>query len=1001
MTISANNLQNWNGNFTFTGTNSLDLGGGAVTLLANSTANVAANTLTVGGVIDGGFGIGKDGVGTLILTAANTYAGATTINNGTLIFTTSQNLPGGANSLIFGAAAASTNVGTLNLNTVSATFGGSLIVQTNSASVNTITIGTGQTLRINGPVTIGYNGATSQTKLTISGPGTFTIGAAGAPTNSNVQLGGSVNTNVSNAATLDLTGIPVFYANLGSGTFRVGDLTNSGGGATAGSTLLLAPTSTIIATTLTSDSPDSGVTQAIRLGSGTNIINANTINLGGSVTGRSNALLDFLTGTGTLTVRDLLGTGRAAMNFVSGATGTGANPTGTVNFAGHNVDLLLSTLNIAQRSAGATTGGATGTFTFDTGTLDATTVVLASRAGGAVTTGINNGTLNLMSSGGSGAVTIGTLNMAINSASTATTSQASIATVNIGGTGTVGITTVTMASNSIGGGATAQTQSPAQGTINISGSTTTIGTLNMNVNSSANTGTNNASVAVLNVSGGVLNIGSGGVNMANISNAVAIGTSTINLTGGTTTLAGNLIYTAGVGVENTTLNLNGASAILDMGGFSIGSATATIGSGSGVLNLQAGTLRNVAQINNSANWSKTGAATDVLTLDTSNGFGGAVSIDGGVLRIQHGGALGGTTNGTAVSPGTALEISNNITTSAEPLTLNGSGITSTSGALRNTSGDNIYTGAITLGSITRINSDSGTLTIDVASGSAISGNFQVTFGGAGHVVVKDAIDTGASFVRKDGAGTLTLAGANSYTGMTVVSEGKVIVSGSIAGTVDVSPGATLASGNNVTSTIEGAVILSGDAVTGGILAPGDTGDTAGATTIGQLHVNGSLFLGNTGQPAHLAIEIGGTTAGTLYDQVQVASNSGVILTNVNLDLSLANSFNPTTLTLATYNTGNNQLNHDGSLLFIVKGSTSSVSGTFLNAGGADTNLAGFGTYNLGGQIFAISYQADAVGGSFTGGKDIALMAIPEPNSLAMLAGSLGLALGLQRFRRRK
>jgi hypothetical protein len=32
---------------------------------------------------------------------------------------------------------------------------------------------------------------------------------------------------------------------------------------------------------------------------------------------------------------------------------------------------------------------------------------------------------------------------------------------------------------------------------------------------------------------------------------------------------------------------------------------------------------------------------------------------------------------------------------------------------------------------------------------------------------------------------------------------------------------------------------------------------------------------------------------------------------------------------------------------------------------------------------------------------VAIMAIPEPNSLAMLAGSMGLALGLQRFRRRR
>jgi hypothetical protein len=35
------------------------------------------------------------------------------------------------------------------------------------------------------------------------------------------------------------------------------------------------------------------------------------------------------------------------------------------------------------------------------------------------------------------------------------------------------------------------------------------------------------------------------------------------------------------------------------------------------------------------------------------------------------------------------------------------------------------------------------------------------------------------------------------------------------------------------------------------------------------------------------------------------------------------------------------------------------------------------------------------------GNDVVVMAVPEPNSLSMLAGSLGLALGLQRFRRRR
>jgi len=38
--------------------------------------------------------------------------------------------------------------------------------------------------------------------------------------------------------------------------------------------------------------------------------------------------------------------------------------------------------------------------------------------------------------------------------------------------------------------------------------------------------------------------------------------------------------------------------------------------------------------------------------------------------------------------------------------------------------------------------------------------------------------------------------------------------------------------------------------------------------------------------------------------------------------------------------------------------------------------------------------------SISNGSNVALLVVPEPNALGMLAGGLGLALGLQRFRRR-
>jgi fibronectin-binding autotransporter adhesin len=86
LTLTSNNVQNWNADFTFGGTNDLNLGTGAVVLPAqrNITTNNSAN-LTVGGVISGAFGISKAGTGNLVFTGTNTYSGTTIIDNGTLI----------------------------------------------------------------------------------------------------------------------------------------------------------------------------------------------------------------------------------------------------------------------------------------------------------------------------------------------------------------------------------------------------------------------------------------------------------------------------------------------------------------------------------------------------------------------------------------------------------------------------------------------------------------------------------------------------------------------------------------------------------------------------------------------------------------------------------------------------------------------------------------------------------------------------------------------------
>jgi autotransporter-associated beta strand protein len=114
-----NNAQAWNGDFTFVGTQNLDLGTGAVTMSADRTVTVSANTLTVGGAIGGGGGLTKAGTGTLNLKGTNTFTGAVAVNAGTLALS-----PAGALTM----TNTFTGTGTLNINpgTTNLTLNGNL-----------------------------------------------------------------------------------------------------------------------------------------------------------------------------------------------------------------------------------------------------------------------------------------------------------------------------------------------------------------------------------------------------------------------------------------------------------------------------------------------------------------------------------------------------------------------------------------------------------------------------------------------------------------------------------------------------------------------------------------------------------------------------------------------------------------------------------------------------------------------------------------------------------
>ena len=167
----------------------------------------------------------------------------------------------------------------------------------------------------------------------------------------------------------------------------------------------------------------------------------------------------------------------------------------------------------------------------------------------------------------------------------------------------------------------------------------------------------------------------------------------------------------------------------------------------------------------------------LVILDAANTYTGATTVEasGGIVQIKNAAGLGATNAGTTVSSGAALEIVGSLGTISEAIGINGSGVSS-GGALRNLSGSSTLGGLVTLNGASRINSDSGTLTLDVTSGNAVTGTQNLTVGGSGNVTINDNINISSSKLVKDGSGVLTLGAAMTYSGNTEVDAGTLSIS---------------------------------------------------------------------------------------------------------------------------------------------------------------------------------------------------------------------------------
>lgn len=543
---------------------------GAKTLaLQGSTAGIGQIDQNIVNTTNGGalMSVSKLGTGKWILNGTNTYGGTTFIDNGILAMTpaAAQTLAGG---FTFGAAAGNTTASTLDLTGIAstATWTGAATVQTNAAATNTIALAAGKPLTLNGGLTIGYAasaGTATTTKLTTSGAGSLAVNGT------NLIVGvdgtGAVNSAWFNQATLDVRGLASFSTNVTN--FNIG----SGGNVVPTGDVLLSNTAnTILATTLVVGSTggaNGDGTSTLTLGTGTNIINADTIQIGrGKASGPG--VVKFVSqaagSSGTVTIGNKLGTGAAAIDVGNiNATGTGAGAIGTLDLRGHVATVNASTLTMGNTNNTTLGGGATGTVSFDAGTFTVATVNMAPKT--AAGTGNAVATLNV----GGGTFTVNTAFTLGSQASAA----ASIATLNLtGGTFNSNVSILQ------GGGATTST-------INLDG-----GTLNMANNaigSTANQITLNAkqgilqNLAQLNGGSTALTKSTGGSLTITGTNAYTGATS---ISGGILTVdsAGTLSGTSGVSVASTaTFILNGTIAsAMASGGLSVASGGTLKGSGS-------------------------------------------------------------------------------------------------------------------------------------------------------------------------------------------------------------------------------------------------------------------------------------------------------------------------------------------------------------------------------------------------------------------------------------
>lgn len=331
------------------------------------------------------------------------------------------------------------------------------------------------------------------------------------------------------------------------------------------------------------------------------------------------------------------------------------------------------------------------------------------------------------------------------------------------------------------------------------------------------------------------------------------------------------------------------------------------------------TLTGSGRITGATGITMAGATAATFILDNTNTFTGVATVTSGTLQINQAGALGSTASGTVVSSGGSLALSNAITLTGEPLTLNGNGTSGNNGALRSLGTSNPVTVAspIILGSNARIST--GT------AGSELILNSPITDNGSNYTLFLNAGQTGS---------ILRMNSANNVAGNVTVYTFRTNAGLMTFGVNNVFPAASLSVGG-------GLFDLNGTAQTfAGLLAGSEP--TFGVIT------------NSSASPSTLTINYSGTNSASLQSAISGLINivkTGTGVQSFTGGAAMAHTYSGTT----TINQG--VLGVASDMSRVTNSLTVNSGGTLRGSGSA---IGGPVTVNAGGTFYA-GFASNAIG----------------------------------------